>query len=475
MPDWGDNSGPPAEDSSNTPGVNARYLRTGLLGKGGMGVVYLAYDQQLSRPIALKEAAQEGALSERLAREAQLTATLDHPNIVTVHDSGTTEDGRPFYTMRLLTGRALSAVIAEKSTMEERLSLLRHYLDACHAVAYAHTQGVIHRDLKPANIMIGGFGETQVVDWGLAIESLDFSTAPEAIMGTPAYMSPEQARGEPASFASDVWSLGAILYELLTGTPPRGNGSTEEILDRARKGEVLPFKNLPPELVAIASRALHPSPLNRYPTATALAEDVAAWLDGRRVAAYSYSAYALLLRLIRLWKTPLIIASIAVFIIVSLVAVGTWRLAAERDRVVAAEQQTRSALIASDKNLAMALLSEARDALTAGSAGAAAVLASRSLTLEDSPEAWGILAGASMEAHAEKVLETPSPSCMMLKILAVDDIICLESDRVYRLKTGTRLWEWKGQATRLHLLEGMLLAGAGTHPTTGSGDRHCSS
>ena len=145
-----------------------RYRREGLLGRGGMGVVYLSYDQQLHRWVALKEALQKGEISDRLSREAAITAGLEHPSIVTIHDNGVTEDGRPYYTMRLLKGRSLSAILSEKHTLKERLSLLRHYVDICDALAYAHSLGVLHRDIKPANVMIGGFGETQVVDWGLA-------------------------------------------------------------------------------------------------------------------------------------------------------------------------------------------------------------------------------------------------------------------------------------------------------------------
>lgn len=186
---------PPASAPGPAPLVaeSRRYTRDGILGKGGMGVVYLAHDHRLGRPVALKEAARAGETAGRLAAEAMITASLDHPGIVTVHDSGVTEDGRPFYTMRLLRGRPLSVVLAERTAAHERLQLVRHYLNACDAVAYAHAEGVVHRDLKPANVMVGGFGETQVVDWGLAARV----GAPGEPVGTPG-VSPRFGPRHPA-------------------------------------------------------------------------------------------------------------------------------------------------------------------------------------------------------------------------------------------------------------------------------------
>ena len=169
-------------------GDGERYTRVGLLGVGGMGRVYLARDRRLGRMVALKEAHDPG-LARRLAREVRVTAGLEHPGIVTVYDEGRGGDGRPFYTMRLMRGRALSRVLSERSSASGRLELLSHYLDACQALAYAHAQGVIHRDLKPANIMLGAFGETQVVDWGLArrlgdtVADADETTVDEADPG----------------------------------------------------------------------------------------------------------------------------------------------------------------------------------------------------------------------------------------------------------------------------------------------------
>lgn len=432
-----------------------RYQRENLLGRGGMGVVYLAHDQQLQRWVALKEAIQKGDISERLSKEAQVTAGLEHPGIVTIHDNGTTEDGRPYYTMRLLRGRSLSAILKEKTTLKERLSLLRHYLDVCNAIAYAHAQQVIHRDIKPANIMIGGFGETQVVDWGLALkidETTQWPTDSQTILGTIAYMSPEQARGEKLDFRSDIWSLGGVLFEILSGQPPRGKGNSAEILKRAKESstDLLPA-NIPVELKAIVARAMAPQPKDRYPDAALLAADMEAWLEGRQVEAHTYTAMELLLRLIKAWRIPLTVATVALFVMIALISVGTWRLAQERDRVQVAEQETRMALVESDHHLAQALVAQARTAMLSGSSAVASVLASHSLTLDNSPEAWGIMAGTALELYAEKREEHPLPDCLSYLLVADQDMICLQNTSVERLRYGQQIWKWSGQGTRIFL------------------------
>ncbi len=446
-----------------------RYTREGMLGRGGMGVVYLARDHVLGRMVALKEANRSGAVAERLAREAQVTAGLEHPGIVTVHDSGLTEDGRPFYTMRLLRGRALSAVLAERPQLADRLALVRHYLDACNAVAYAHAEGVVHRDLKPANIMVGGFGETQVVDWGLACRVGDIQPAPVlgetrlqtrrasatetgAVLGTPAYMAPEQARGERSDPRVDVWSLGAVLFELLAGRPVREEGALAKVLARARDGIVPSLREdpaLPAELVAIAEHALAADPDGRYPSAAALAADVQAWLDGRRVNVHEYTSWELFRRLILQWRAPLGVAAVALAVVLVVVSVGTFRLAEERDRVVAAERETRSALETSDASLARALAAQARTARGGGYNAAAAVLASRAVHLGDVPEAWGILAGVSVDPRAERLTETPLPPCVRIQLLDRQDFLCVTSDGISRITAGARRWTWTGDVPNL--------------------------
>ena len=400
-----------------------------------MGRVYLARDRWLGRMVALKQA-HDDALARRLAREVRVTAGLEHPGIITVYDEGRDDDGQLFYTMRLMRGRPLSQLLAEQPA-GERLALLGHYLDACQALAYAHAQGVVHRDLKPANIMVGAFGETQVVDWGLAHRpgAADPDTAsdtrPGAIVGTPAYMSPEQARGEPADRRSDVWGLGAVLHELLLGAPPRRATTTPRI--------ELP-RDLPSELAAIVHRALADDPAARYPDAAALADDVAAYLEGRRVQAHHYTLLALALRLVRQWRGPLLVAAAALLVIATLLVLGNLRLRAQRDRAVAAETHLRAALETADRNLATALVAQARAADDRSDAAAQEVLAAEALRLVDSAEARGLLAGARAAGRPTRLASAALPDCRPLVALTVDDLLCGEDLSLRRVTAGVERW-----------------------------------
>ncbi len=464
-------SGPPDNAASGgaygtgpaPPGPSGpeRYERLGLLGVGGMGRVYLARDRWLGRMVALKEA-HDDALAHRLAREVRVTASLEHPGIVTVHDEARGADGRLYYTMRLMRGRPLSRVLAERHTVAARLELLGHYLDACQALAYAHAQGVIHRDLKPTNIMIGAFGETQVVDWGLARPLADAATdddldsdatRPGAVLGTPAYMSPEQARGEPADRRADVWGLGAVLHELLSAAPPprasdthaSGVAITAAARATARTGGAqartgaLP-RDVPAELAAIVARAMAFEPDARYADAGALAIDVAAYLAGRRVHAHHYTALEIGLRFVRAWRGPLLVAGAALLVIATLLILGSLRLRAQRDRAFAAEGDARTALAASDRNLATALVAQARTVDDEGAHAMKEVLAAHALRLVDSPEARGVIAGARAAARPTRLAIAVLPACYPLVALSVDDIVCADGQTVRRMVAGVEQW-----------------------------------
>src|SRR5262245_14684939 len=246
---------PAIGELSPLPIVSAAHYRPEReIARGGMGRIVAAEDQRLGRAVALKELIDTGAEQRgRFQREALITARLQHPGIVPVYEAGRWPSGDPFFAMKLVSGRPLDRVIADARTLEDRLALLPRIAAATDAIAYAHSQRVIHRDLKPANVLIGEFGETVVIDWGLA-KSLDDVDAPESlrpaaravqtaparsagatrpgdhtastltvvgsVMGTPAYMAPEQARGEPVDQRADVFALGAMLYQLLAGVPP---------------------------------------------------------------------------------------------------------------------------------------------------------------------------------------------------------------------------------------------------------------
>jgi hypothetical protein len=245
------------------------------LGKGGQGTVWNAHDQLLRREVALKElndSRPNEAVEAAFLREARLTATLEHPGIVPVHELGRRPDGRAYYTMRRIEGESLLAALQRCATLEDRLTWLPAVVRACQAVAFAHSRHVVHRDLKPANIMLGRFGETYVVDWGLATlattdeRSDEPSTAPDItapmlaaqVVGTPAYLSPEQALGLPADPRTDVFGLGAVLYQVLTGRPPIQAASVTEALLRAATHAPAPVELLEPgvprDLAAICAR-----------------------------------------------------------------------------------------------------------------------------------------------------------------------------------------------------------------------------
>jgi serine/threonine protein kinase len=201
-------------------------------GRGGLGRVSRAHDRELGRDVAIKELISRGHLSEiRCLREALITARLEHPGIVPVHEAGRWPHGTLFYAMKRVAGRSLRELIAQRRTVDDRIALLHHVIAVADAIADAHGRNIIHRDLKPANVIVGDFGETIVIDWGLAkdLTSSEESaaghgpghvdrgsdlTSTGSILGTPAYMAPEQERGEHVDQRADVFAIGAMLWEL---------------------------------------------------------------------------------------------------------------------------------------------------------------------------------------------------------------------------------------------------------------------
>jgi hypothetical protein len=302
-----------------------RFVKVRLEGRGGLGLVWSAYDRHLRRPVAIKEPraelAGDGSVARRLAREARVTAGLEHPSIVSVHELRATEEGRLFYVMRLVHGRTLADVIhdyhhpgADVSSAERALRwnrLLQVFAAVCEAMAYAHARGVIHRDLKPHNVMVGAFGEVQVMDWGLGKLLPDGKESPEpaaepdaatlaadtqrrvtfdgetqvgSVLGTYAYMPPEQTRGEVDQLdrRSDVFGLGAILCEVLTGAPPYV-GSPDEVRARAERGEIEPARErlrrcgADPLLVTLAEACLNRDPGDRPADASVVAKAIVSY------------------------------------------------------------------------------------------------------------------------------------------------------------------------------------------------------
>ncbi len=283
-----------ADDDGEAPEPRAaRYLDEGLLGVGGMGEVRRVRDTVLDRVVARKVAPPglSAAALARFLREARLTASLDHPGVVPVHEVGWTDDGRPWFTMREVRGATLTdhirAVHAASTPAEWREAagswsfhrLVDAFRRVCEAVAWAHARGVVHRDLKPDNIMLGDNGDVLVMDWGIAQRG---DGAPTGIAGTPAYMAPEQARGQVAGPRTDVFALGATLYEVLYGAPPRTGATTEAVLDLAGTRPIdfdAPPRAVPTELVALARAAVAADPAAR-PDAHELAQQLRRWQDG---------------------------------------------------------------------------------------------------------------------------------------------------------------------------------------------------
>ena len=305
--------------------VGQRFLILRPHAEGGLGKVSVALDGELNREVALKEIKERHAdhpdSRARFLVEAEITGGLEHPGIVPVYGLGTYGDGRPFYAMRFIRGDSLKEAIerfhktkgpinAAKRALELR-QLLGRFNDVCDAIAYAHSRGVLHRDLKPGNVMLGKYGETLVVDWGLAKPvggptsrdadaevplhptSGDGSSATQmgSAIGTPQFMPPEQAAGrlDQLGPASDVYSLGATLYCLLTGKVPFEGGDVGAILQRVQRGDFPRLRqvqrDVPPGLEAICLKAMALGPVDRYATPRALAGDVEKWLADEPVSA----------------------------------------------------------------------------------------------------------------------------------------------------------------------------------------------
>jgi eukaryotic-like serine/threonine-protein kinase len=345
-----------------------RYAIVAEHGRGGLGRVFRAHDQELGRDVAIKELISRTHGAElRFFREALITARLEHPNIVAVHEAGHWSDGTPFYAMKLVAGRPLSVVIDE-SRDERRRALIGRMVAVADAIAYAHERRIIHRDLKPSNIICGDFGETIVIDWGLAKDLTETSEEPQpdlpyrtpasteltvagSVLGTPAYMAPEQARGEEADERADVYAIGAILREICAAD------------------------DLDPDLHAIIERATVADRAKRYRSARPLARDLHAYINGRRVSAREYSVTAAVAHWVRHHNAISAIAACALVIVIATAAVAF-------GRVVAARERAETALRVAERERA------------------GAVIAQAGLLLERDPtRAWEVLDGNGLAAQ----------------------------------------------------------------------------
>lgn len=361
-----------------------RYEELRVFGAGGMGQILLVHDTHLGRDVALKTllpdkfgiATRGGAptaqlltvpIIARFLQEARITGQLEHPSIVPVYELGYRADGTLYYTMKFVRGRTLADALEEAKTLADRLALLNHFLDICFAIAYAHSRGVIHRDIKPLNIMIGEFGETVMLDWGIAklrgqedIHAKGLSEGVRALrlgdaeataktmhgqtIGSPFYMPPEQAAGHTNEIdeRSDVYSLGSVLYHILAGTPPYWGNTARQFLEKVAEFPPKPVRELcpeaPPELVAVCERAMARESAGRYQNAKELAGEIQRFIAGGLVGAYQYSFGDLLKRFVK--RHAKMIATIAAAL-VALFAVGVYsyiRVTQERDFALAQEK-----------------------------------------------------------------------------------------------------------------------------------------
>ena len=294
-------------------GLPEKYLNSCILGVGGMKEVLVCTDKESRRRVAVAIPRQEDPEEYRkFMEEARLTARLEHPNIIPVHEVGTTKDGKPYFVMKLASGLTLAKIL--KKLREQDQDFLKKYtlevlLDifqkTCKAVEFAHSKNICHLDLKPENIQIGEYGEVLILDWGLAVEydSKNTQSNPAKtqkvakqnhtengiIRGTPEYMSPEQALGINSSRSprSDIYSLGAILYTMLTFHPPIGGKTKDEIIQNAADGKILPIRketnggrHIPLTLQFIVFKAMHRAPSKRYNSVTEIDQDINAFRHG---------------------------------------------------------------------------------------------------------------------------------------------------------------------------------------------------
>ena len=370
---------PPSRSRAEAPDFGERYVEVAFHAQGGIGTVYRARDVVLNRKVAIKVLRDglddERRASRRFREEARITARLQHPNIVPTHDLVDRPGQLPLYTMRFLDGPTLKSAAIElhrdkdggRTDSQAFRRLLDAFLGTCDAIAYAHSQRVIHRDLKGLNIILGPFGESFVLDWGLAREvdaeedplarptvPLDelpdeFSRTIEGYpLGTMQYMPPEQADGrrEAIGFHSDVFGLGAILYLILTGQPPYQGGTNTEILRKARSAEFPRPSALnprvPKSLEAICLRAMEKDPAKRYGSPVELSDEVKRWMADEPVRACPDGAAAKVARWSR--KHQPIVAGAAALLLTAAVGfgVGAWLVGQESLKVEAEALHART-------------------------------------------------------------------------------------------------------------------------------------
>jgi serine/threonine protein kinase len=394
-----------SEEEGEDVAAEAHYKMEGEIARGGMGAIMRAVDQDIRREVAVKFLLNDAdeKLRARFVEEAQITGQLEHPNIVPIHQLGVHQDGRCFFAMKMVKGHSLAEILKDEKSKYTLGRLLNIFVSICNAMAYAHSREVIHRDLKPANIMVGDFGEVYVMDWGLAKvlgkddppappapsthikrkkssrdtteaaspadakagdkvatdrQSVGELTQAGAIMGTPTYMPPEQAQCKDVDQRADIYSLGAILYEIMTLTPPVGRGGDMlAILMRVVEGSIDPPAEraperanagwVPPELSAIALKALATRRKDRYQSVGKLKQDIELFLEGRSVSAKQDSFREMAWKLVKRNKAASAATGIGMLVLMAVLAVSVLfinaaRVRAEDERGKAEEERGKA-------------------------------------------------------------------------------------------------------------------------------------
>jgi len=342
IPDGRDTHPVTEESDTRTPSIPGFEIKS-VAGRGGSGVVYLAFDEALKRNVAIKLLHATDEAQQQLTREAEASAALDHPHIARIHQIGE-HNGRPFLVLEYIDGGALTDVL-QRGPMEFRAAceLLIHIADA---IEYAHEQGVIHRDLKPGNVMLATDGRPRVCDFGLArkLDSQFTLHATGSVVGTPAYMAPEQARGDSVTRAADLYALGATLYHTLTGRPPFQASTPWEILNQVMTDDPIAVRDLnasiPKDLATICHRAMHKNPERRFPDAAEFAAELRRFLNGDPI----HSRPASVLEKSWSWcRRHPAVSSVVTAIAVALIAIAGISISSQR-RVTTALKNTQTAL-----------------------------------------------------------------------------------------------------------------------------------
>ncbi len=467
-PQWRERAAQVPTDPSQLPLVAAAtYTLLDEVGRGGLGRIVRARDARTGRIVAIKEMRVDSVdAAARFVREALVTANLQHPAIVPVYEVGRWPSGQPFYAMKLVTGRPLSQVIDEAPDLDHRLALVPHVIAVADALAHAHGERVIHRDLKPGNVMVGGHGETVVIDWGLArrLDQADADSLPPmvsgapgetvvgSVLGTPQFMAPEQSRGERVDERADVYAIGAILYHTLAGRPPFDDlGSSAAVLDAVRSRAPAALATLAPgaprDLLAIVERAMARDVDGRYPTAAALATDLRRFATGQLVSAHRYSRGERVRRLVRRHRGVLAIAAAAAIALAATGVISVRRVVAERETARIAERGQRAA-----RTEAEARNVEARDAL----ASAYVERARHEISRRQPAQAVPLLAAAARLGRARadvgvltSVLGRAMPDVTDIGLPAVTGVVVVDStDAIVATATDVRRWSARDRSER---------------------------